>query len=116
MLNRIYDDWLSVHCLVLLNKLNESRASDNLGWASGTSTPMFWHISLNMIDFVFDNLTAPSLTIHKFGPTIQAIKLYKLLSHASSEFIISYVAWGHGFFGLDWILFDIEHALFFKCK
>ena len=71
---------------------------------------MFWHISLNMIDFVFDNLTALSLTIHKFGLTIQAIKLYKLLSYASSEFIISYGAGGHGFFRLDWISFDIEHA------
>ena len=36
--------------------------------------------------------------------------------HVSSELIKSCVVGGHDFFELDWILFDIEHAIFFNCK
>ena len=77
---------------------------------------MFWYISLTLVDLLFDNLTTPSPSIHEFELTIQAIKLYKLLWHASSEFIISCGVAGHGFFGLDWISVDTEHAKFFNCK
>ena len=69
-----------------------------------------------MVDFVFDNLTTTSPTIHELAPAVQAIKLHKPLWHVSSEFIISCEARGHGFFRLDWISYDIEHAIFFKRK
>ena len=78
------------------------------------SASIFLHISLTLVDLIFDNLTTPSPSIHEFGLPIQAIKLYKLLWYVSSEFIISCGVGGHDFFGLDWILFDIEHAIFFN--
>ena len=85
---------------VLQYIFNESRAWDNLGWALGTRSSTFWHISLTLLDLPFDNRTTPSPSIHQFGLTIQAIKLYKLQWHASSEFIISCGVGGHGFYGL----------------
>ena len=100
---------------VLQYIFNESRACSNLGWAFGTSASMFWHISLTLVDLPFDNLTTPSPSIYEFGLTIQAKKLHKLLWHATSEFIIFCGVGGHGFFGLDWISFDIEHAILFNC-
>ena len=64
---------------VLQYIFNESRAWDNLGWAFGTSVSLFWHIALTLVDLLFDNVTTPSPSIHEFGLTIEAIKLYKLL-------------------------------------
>ena len=76
---------------------------------------MFWHILWTLVDLLFDDLTTPSPFIHEFGLDIQAIKLYKILWHASCK-VISCGVGGHDFFGLNWISFDIEHAIFFNCK
>ena len=86
---------------VLQYIFNESRAWNNLGWTFGTSASMFWHILSTLVDFVFDNPPETPPSIHDFGLAIQDIKLYKLLWHVSSEFIISCGVGGHGFFGLD---------------
>ena len=43
--------------------LNESRARDNLGCAFGTRASKFWHISLVLVDFVFDNIIHPYMNL-----------------------------------------------------
>ena len=100
---------------VLQYILNESWAWNHRSWAVGKSYSMFWHILLTLVDLLFDNLTIPPPFIHEFGHIIQSVKLFKLLWHASSEFIISCRARDHSFLGLVWISFDVAHVLLFDC-